>query len=169
MIITGYQGIGKTTLANERYDIIDLESSSFWKVDKKGNRTRPDDWYVYYCQIAQHLSKSGYQVFVSSHIEVREYLSTHNGEPFCAIFPSRSIKDEWIDRLYERYKMSGSNKDLRALEHAKEYFDRDIDRFLYECSYGVEYYHNVYAIEDINYQLEDIIEKLCYPTMEATD
>lgn len=29
MIITGYQGIGKSTLAKRRQDIIDLESSCF--------------------------------------------------------------------------------------------------------------------------------------------
>lgn len=29
MIITGYQGIGKSTLAKRRQDIIDLESSYF--------------------------------------------------------------------------------------------------------------------------------------------
>lgn len=29
MIITGYPGIGKSTLANKRKDVIDLESSCF--------------------------------------------------------------------------------------------------------------------------------------------
>lgn len=69
MIITGYQGIGKSTLAKTNDKIIDLESSCFWKYDlydfeKKGEKTRPDDWYVYYCQMAQYLSKQGYIVLV---------------------------------------------------------------------------------------------------------
>lgn len=34
MIITGYQGIGKSTLAKRRQDIIDLESSFFGNLMK---------------------------------------------------------------------------------------------------------------------------------------
>lgn len=59
----------------------------------------PDDWYVYYCQVAQHLSKQGYIVFVSCHQEVRDWLSVHNGEKFCAIFQDKSIKNDWLQRL----------------------------------------------------------------------
>ena len=49
MIITGYQGIGKTTLASKNDKIIDLESSSFWKHEedaflrKTGEKSRHDD------------------------------------------------------------------------------------------------------------------------------
>lgn len=35
MIITGYQGIGKSTLAKTNDKIIDLESSCFWKYEIK--------------------------------------------------------------------------------------------------------------------------------------
>lgn len=62
MIITGYQGIGKSTLARKADKIIDLESTSFWKYErdeygkKTDKKTRHDDWYVYYCQVAEHLS-----------------------------------------------------------------------------------------------------------------
>ena len=82
MIITGYQGIGKSTLASKYDKIIDLESSSFWKTEEVygvEKRTRPDDWYVYYCQIALDLSKHGYTVFVSCHPKVREFLKKHHG------------------------------------------------------------------------------------------
>lgn len=71
MIITGYQGIGKSTLARKENNVIDLESASFWNYEN-GNKTRPDDWYVYYCQVAEHLSKQGYIVFVSCHQQVRD-------------------------------------------------------------------------------------------------
>lgn len=37
MIITGYQGIGKTTLANNCDKVIDLESSCFTKPDRYQN------------------------------------------------------------------------------------------------------------------------------------
>ena len=165
MIITGYQGIGKSTLAKSNDKIIDLESSCFWKYDnydfeKKGVRTRPDDWYVYYCQMAQYLSTQGYIVFVSCHPEVRKFLSIHNQERFCAIFPDKSIKNDWLQRLKERYIASNSEKDLRAYEHAKVCYDNDIYRLWYECQYNVEYYHNVAIIKDINYDLQELVNSL---------
>lgn len=161
MIITGYQGIGKSTLASKYDNIIDLESSCFWKYDEnEGNKTRPDDWYVYYCQMAQHLSKQGYVVFVSCHPEVREFLSIHNSEKFCAIFPSKSLKNDWLNRLKERYEISKSEKDLRAYEHAVKNYDNDIKRLMNDCLWDIDYYDNIHTIKDINYDLKIIVDEL---------
>lgn len=165
MIITGYQGIGKSTLAKVSDKIIDLESSCFWKYDKydlkkEGNKTRPDDWFVYYCQMAQYLSKQGYIVFVSCHPEVRKFLSIHSEERFFAIFPSKSIKNDWLKRLKDRYDQSGSEKDLRALEHAEKFYDSDINQLWNECQYGEEYYDDAQIINDVNYNLVDLVAKL---------
>lgn len=158
MIITGYQGIGKSTLAKTNDKIIDLESTCFWNKES-GEKTRPDDWYVYYCQIAIDLSNQGYIVFVSCHPQVRDFLSSHSNN-FNAIFPSKKIKEDWINRLKNRYKLSGLEKDKRALEHAEKFYDSDIDRLLYECQYGIEYYHNAVIIESINYDLAELVGKL---------
>lgn len=165
MIITGYQGIGKSTLAKNNNKIIDLESSFFWKYDlydfeKKGEKSRPEDWYVYYCQMAQCLSKQEYIVFVSCHPEVRKFLSIRNNERFCAIFPDKFIKNDWIERLRNRYTESKSDKDLRALQHAEKYFDSDISQLLYECQYGEEYYHDVIIINNIHYDLARLVKQL---------
>ena len=165
MIITGYQGIGKSTLAKTNDKIIDLESSCFWKYDfydfdHTGEKSRPNDWHVYYCQIAQHLSKQGYTVFVSCHPEVRKFLDIHNEEHFCAIFPDKSLKKEWIQRLRDRYKESKSEKDLRALEHAEKNYDNDVYQLWCECQYGNEYYYDIEIIKDINYNLEDLVKAL---------
>lgn len=166
MIIIGYPGIGKSTVARNHDNIIDLESSCFWKyeedvtLNKTGAKSRHDDWYIYYCQMAQHLSSQGYTVFVSSHREVREFLSKHNEEPVAAIYPSMKIKNEWIKRLNDRYHNTTSEKDLRALRQAQSSFDSDVNRFEYECSYNVEYYKDFYTIEDINYDLYDVVKTL---------
>ena len=71
MIISGYQGIGKSSLAGKN-NCIDLESGNFW-VDGK----RADDWYKQYCQIANHLTEQGYRVFFS-----RESLRGKVGEKY---------------------------------------------------------------------------------------
>lgn len=166
MIITGYQGIGKSTLAKRNYRVIDLESDCFYKYEedfhlkKTGDKTRPDNWYIYYCQMAQNLSRQGYIVFVSYHQEVRNWLSVHNSEKFCAIFPSFRLKDDWINRLEARYKISNSKKDLDALEHVKECYNNDIYGLWYECQYNVDYYHDVIIIDDINYDLEKLVNDL---------
>ena len=67
MIVIGYQGIGKSSLAGKN-NCIDLESGNFW-VDGK----RSDDWYKIYCNIALHLHRQGFTVFTSSHQVVRDY------------------------------------------------------------------------------------------------
>ena len=156
MIITGYQGIGKNTFTENDYKIIDLESSSFWNENNK-ERFRHNDWYVYYCQVAEHLSKQGYIVFISCHPVVREYLSKHTTEKFCAIFPSLDLKTEWIKRLEDRYDSTKSNKDLKALEHAKEFYDNDIYELYYEC---FKWYSNSIKIDNINYDLKELVEQL---------
>jgi len=175
MIVTGYPGIGKTTLASKNDKIIDLESSSFWKyeedinLNQTENKTRPENWYIYYCQVAQDLSRQGYTVFVSSHPEVRKYLSTHNQEHFCAIFPALSLKEEWLAKLKERYENSKLDKDLRAYEYSLQNYENNVRTFLYECSYNVEYYYNVVMLDDINYDLQAAINGLEMVNKEKED
>lgn len=120
MIVIGYQGIGKSTLAGKNYKFIDLESGNFW-VDGR----RADDWYKPYCQIAEHLSQQGYIVFTSSHEVVRKQLENSN-EIVVVVYPSIELKDGWIDRLEYRYQCSGLDKDYKALMNAKDRFEENI-------------------------------------------
>ena len=78
MIVIGYQGIGKSTLAQKQFKYIDLESSAL-----RRDGVRWHNWYEPYCLVAEWLSKQGYIVFVSSHKEVRDYLNEFCEEPFC--------------------------------------------------------------------------------------
>ena len=59
MIVIGYQGVGKSTLAGKDYRFIDLESGCFWVDGPNGERVRADDWYKAYCQVAVDLSDQG--------------------------------------------------------------------------------------------------------------
>lgn len=120
MIVIGYQGIGKSTLAGRNNRFIDLESGNFW-VDGK----RADDWYKPYCQIAEHLSQQGYIVFTSSHEVVRKQLE-NSGEVVVVVYPSIELKDEWIDKLEERYATSKLEKDYKALMNAVDRYEENI-------------------------------------------
>lgn len=143
MIVIGYQGIGKSTLAGRDNKFIDLESGNFW-VDGK----RADDWYKPYCNIAEHLSKQGYIVFTSSHEVVRKQLE-NSSEIIVLVYPSIELKDEWIDKLEERYAMSKLEKDYKALMNAVDRYEENIKE-LSECNH--KYYEVV--LTKMDYDLE---------------
>ena len=138
MIVIGYQGIGKSTLAGRNNRFIDLESGNFW-VDGK----RADDWYKPYCQIAEHLSQQGYIVF-------RKQLE-NSGETIVVVYPSIKLKDEWIAKLEKRYEESGLEKDYKALMNAKDRYEENI-RELGEYGHSYQIYRLV--LSKMGYDLE---------------
>lgn len=149
MIIIGYQGIGKSTLAGKN-GCIDLESGNFW-VDGK----RADDWYVPYCQIANHLSQQGYTVFVSSHEVVRNEL-LKSGEHVVAIVPSPKLKDEWIKKLKDRYERTGLEKDFKAWKNAEDRYVENIIEIAEGC-------YNTIVLYGMDYILSDVIASIVVP------
>lgn len=121
MIISGYQGIGKSTLCKKDSRYIDLESSTFWVDGERSN-----DWFKVYVNIAANLSEQGYDVFISSHYDVRcelVKLRDKQKDPYLSliIYPENSnkMKEIWINKLDERYKDTKLNKDYKALMDAK--------------------------------------------------
>lgn len=150
MIIIGYQGIGKSSISCAENNCIDLESSNFWNKEGK----RPDDWYIYYCNIAADLSKQGFTVFVSSHKEVRDYLLNFIDKTMIVcIFPEPYLKDEWIQRLQDRYDNDPSEKNYKALMNAKDRFKENVEEMRASG-------HLHYGISDMDYNLLDIVEYL---------
>lgn len=147
MIIIGYQGIGKSTLAGKN-GCIDLESGNFWV-----NEKRTDDWYIPYCQIANHLSEQGYTVFVSSHEVVRKELAKSQEQVY-AIIPSITLKDEWIEKLRRRYDITGLEKDYKAFANAECCYEDNIREIIKDCD------GNYYLITSLEYNLSDIIDFL---------
>lgn len=153
MIIIGYQGIGKSTLAGKR-NCIDLESGNFW-VDGK----RDEKWYIPYCQIAKHLSKQGYTVFVSSHKVVQEELK-NSREKVYVICPSSDLKDKWIDKLRTRWEATGLNKDYKAYINAVDRYSENIQELMNSGFTAA-------VIDNMNYSINSILTNLSMPFPEV--
>ena len=144
MIVIGYQGIGKSTVSNKSKGFIDLESGNFFHY---GNR--PTDWYIYYCQIAEHLSQQGYVVFVSSHEPVRNWF-IRSSERAIIICPDLNLETEWIDKLNKRYNATHKEKDYKAWQNTVYRFKENIKE-LFDC--GIP----VISINTMTYDLEKMI------------
>lgn len=149
MIIVGYQGIGKSSLAERNVNFIDLESSNFFYLNNNEEIVRDANWYLPYCSIAERLSVQGYDVFISSHKEVRQALKDC-AEHVIAIYPNVSLKDEWIEKLQVRYDATHSEKDYKALMNAKDRFEENIREISEDFSCKIE-------IQSIRYNLEQLI------------
>lgn len=144
MIIAGFSGIGKSTIAKSAVArIIDLESSDFNKLDTT--------WYETYCKVANRLSQQGYIVFVSCHADVRGWLKYHN-VPYVVIYPEKDLEDEWILKLQKRNEKTKLTKDYRALERAIKYYQKDIDDIIENDKLRV-------SIDEIDYKLEEYIDE----------
>lgn len=144
MIVIGYQGIGKSTLASKDLKFIDLESSSFF-VDGK----RDDNWYKIYCNIAERLSKEGYTVFTSSHEVVRNELKKSSEKVICCV-PAINLKDLWIIKLAKRYKESNLEKDYKAYMNAKCCYEENIKEIM-------DSGFKTIVITNMNYDLSKLI------------
>ena len=148
MIISGYQGIGKSTLAgSEGRTFIDLESGNFFVNDK-----RADDWYIVYCQIAISLMAQGYTVFVSSHKVVRDYLARLvTPEKLLLIYPSLKLRDEWIEKLRVRFNETMLEKDYKALMGAVVSYEDNIKELRSQEGF------NKLEIKSMDYSLYELL------------
>lgn len=124
LIVIGYQGIGKSSCAGTNL-CVDLESSLF-----STNGKKMENWHIPYCNMAMHIADQGYTVFTSSHKAVYEQFKSMNRLPnvgnivvFC---PDSRYKNEWVQRLQERYDRTGLDKDFRALMNAKDRYVENI-------------------------------------------
>lgn len=146
MIVIGYQGIGKSTLANNKSGYIDLESGCFWR---NGCKTRDNYWYVYYCQIAEHLSMQGNVVFVSSHKVVVDFLKKSDERVIC-IYPSILLSEEWKKKLHDRYEETKLTKDFKAWMNAEDMYHVNINDLMM-C--GIPHAE----IDHMDYDLHEIV------------
>lgn len=129
IIISGYQGVGKTTFAKKSHKekfgreikIIDLESSNY-------DKTNPE-WHLEYIgDIIKIIDTKKTEVlFISSHLKVREELDKL-GIKFVFVLPKYSKKELWTEILALRVVEKKENieereKNIRALIGHILYFD----------------------------------------------
>ena len=153
MVIVGYQGIGKSTLAKNGSGYIDLESGNFW-VDGK----RSDDWYIPYCNIALHLAQQGYIVFTSSHQVVRDYLVEHKGDVKVGLcFPTHTLKGQWIKKLEDRYNNTKLDKDYKAWKNAVDRYEDNTTELAESRGFDIKL-----IISQIPYNLNESIKLHLY-------
>ena len=121
MIIFGYPGIGKSTLAhiNKTGKYIDLESSLF--------KTNSDPyWYKTYGLVGQSLSEQRFDVLMSTHPEVLSFLDTLTIDTKMIIVPNISLRIGWIQMLEGRKDKTNKFKDKMAYLHVRDNFEKDV-------------------------------------------
>ena len=155
MIYIGYPCIGKTTLAKEKNNFIDLESSYFSPFSSAAPAN-----YLTYCNLAIDLNNQNFNVFVSSHRQVTDYLINsykHIGQTneLCIIYPAEYLYTNWSRKAFERYLKDKSAKNKRALDRILEHYAEDIDYLKRLCK--TENIHSI-EIAEIDYKLIDYID-----------
>ena len=89
MIICGFPGVGKSSIARTLPGIVDLESTPFNK-----------NWKIY-ANVIEHMDKNGYIVLVSSHKELREELRSKKLN-YIYVKPKKELKKEYLERYKKR-------------------------------------------------------------------
>ena len=109
MIISGFPGVGKTTLFNKAGElrILDSDSSNFSWSDKG---VRNPNWPQNYIDHIKDQRDTADVILVSSHDVIRKALA-ESGIPFTLVYPLLEMKDEHI----QRYKNRESDEQLVTL------------------------------------------------------
>lgn len=105
MIICGFPGVGKSTMARTSARWIDLESTPFQKD------------FETYARVAKHMSDNGYNVMVSTHTELLDQFEKI-GVPYTVVVPPLEEKIEYR----KRYDARGNS--LQFIEYVTENWDQ---------------------------------------------
>lgn len=123
LVISAFPGCGKTYIAEncknmigtlldvENPIILDADESAFsWIIERgiNGKRMRNPNFPQNYIQHIESNMGIADLIFVSSHKEVRDALTTANIE-YWLVYPELSAKDSWIGRIFNRKPESESN------------------------------------------------------------
>lgn len=144
MIVIGYPGVGKSTLAAKDRKYLDLESSVLC-VDG----VRRKDWYKEYVALAEYFSRQGYIVFVSSHGCVQEEL-IGSRERVVIVYPTLMLYRSWIKKLEDRYDNEPVRRNYVAYQNVRE-------GILFQVRDMMDSPFERIEIKDMNYDLEQMI------------
>lgn len=139
IIISGFAGIGKTTLQRSNVNVIDLESSDYkWiyqdedtesmdKEKRKGvtNRVKNPLWPLNYVKDIIKKSKIYEIVLISQDKDMRDCLKENNCK-YYVCFPKKECKEDFINR----YKNRGNNE--KFIELVSQNFENWIDALMDE-------------------------------------
>ena len=111
MIVMGFPGIGKSTMAGKESGYVDLDSSLFSRLG--------DQWFKAYADVAYALDGQGFNVFLSTHMEVVDFIGTLKSKyrspvkvVVCA--PCMGLEKFWIKRLEDRWWSAPTEENRRA-------------------------------------------------------
>jgi hypothetical protein len=119
IIICGFPGVGKTTVANNRRNILDAESSAFsWIFNPKETDARKRNPAFPHNYVAFLLENAGEYDYIlsSSHSAVRDDLKAV-GAPYIIVAPRRELKNEYLVRYLRR------GSDIEFIELLNEKWD----------------------------------------------
>ena len=153
LIVIGYPGIGKSTVAKSSHTkIIDFESSLFYINDE-----RQPDWYKIYAKQATELAKQGYMVLVSAHKEVRDELAKYipnSAFDIVTIAPAYNLEKEWIHKLRDRYEADSTTKNFAAYTNIIEHYHENITDMASDSRFSHIF------INSMDYELGKILHNL---------
>lgn len=137
MIYCGYQGCGKSTYCKAHKDTtVDLDSSMFTK--RKG-------WEIDYVFVAQLISTTGKNVFISAHKEVINYLLSEK-ITFELLLPAQNQK-AWRSRLEFRYNLNPTQPNMNAILDFDKNWESDMA--FYASIDCIKHYVSAHVITDI--------------------
>lgn len=137
-VISGFPGVGKSTIFNTGANCSDSDSSKFDKIDFPRN-------YIEHLKAAIAEGKLDY-VFVSSHASVRQAM-VDAGILFTLVYPNIALKKEYM----ERYAKRGSPQPFLDL------MDKQWANFIIDCSMQQEC--SIVVLQEGQF-LADVLNKL---------
>ena len=149
MILIGYYGIGKSELAKQNIQYIDLSSSLF---NKPLSENKIDKWYIIYTRVAKELSFQGYNVFIEYDKRITDLLASVYYNDVYIIYPDITLETAWILKLKERYDITRTDLDKKAWKHTAVCFKEDITNMM-------QLPFKPIIIKDMSYKLLEIINQ----------
>lgn len=125
-VISGFPGVGKSTLTKNATDKVMLDSDSSQYSWLEPGVRHPDFPNNYMERIKENIGKVDY-IFVSSHDVVREALAA-NLIPYTIVYPGKELKQEYIQRYIDRGNNEGF---VSLLEEKYEEFIESIEKEAY--------------------------------------